>query len=44
MQTNTYLTFNGDCEAAFKFHERCLGGEIEMMMTYGESPMAEQAS
>jgi PhnB protein len=44
MQLNNYLTFNGDCEAAFKFYERCLGGKIEMMMTLGESPMAEQVS
>jgi PhnB protein len=44
MQLNNYLTFNGDCEAAFRFYERCLGGKIEMMMTLGESPMAEQVS
>ena len=42
MQINPYLGFNGDCEAAFKFYERCLGGKIVMMMTYGDSPMAEQ--
>jgi PhnB protein len=42
MQLNNYLTFNGDCEAAFKFYERCLGGKIEFMMTNGKSPMAEQ--
>src|SRR6267143_5017908 len=42
MQLNPYLVFNGQCEAAFKFYERCLGGRIEMMMTHGDSPMAEQ--
>ncbi len=42
MQLNPYLTFNGKCEAAFKFYERCLGGKIEMMMTHGDSPMADQ--
>jgi len=42
MQLNPYLVFNGQCEAAFKFYERCLGGKIEMMMTHGDSPMAEQ--
>ncbi len=40
--------FNGQCEAAFKFYEQCLGGKIEAMMTYGETPkdapMAEQVS
>ncbi len=44
MQLNPYLVFNGQCEAAFKFYERCLGGKIEMMMTHGDSPMAEQVS
>ena len=42
MQLNPYLTFNGQCQAAFKFYERCLGGKIEMLMTHGESPMADQ--
>jgi PhnB protein len=42
MQLNTYLNFNGQCEAAFKFYERCFGGKIQMMMTHGESPMAQQ--
>lgn len=44
MQLNTYLTFDGQCEAAFRFYEQCLGGRIETMMTHGESPMAEQAA
>jgi PhnB protein len=43
MQLNPYLSFNGQCEAAFKFYEQCLGGKIEMMMTHGDSPMAQQA-
>ncbi len=44
MQSNTYLNFNGDCQAAFKFYEQCLGGKIVAKITYGESPMAEQAT
>lgn len=44
MQLNPYLTFNGQCEAAFKFYEECLGGKIAMMMRYAESPMAEQTA
>jgi PhnB protein len=39
---NPYLSFNGQCEAAFKFYEKCLGGKVVFMMTYGDSPMAEQ--
>ena len=42
MRLNTHLAFNGQCEAAFKFYEKCLGGKITVMMTYGDSPMAEQ--
>lgn len=42
MKLNPYLMFNGQCEAAFKFYEQCLGGKIAAMMTYGESPMADQ--
>jgi len=42
MQLNPHLAFNGECEAAFKFYENCLGGKIVTMMTYGDSPMAEQ--
>jgi PhnB protein len=41
MKLNPYLSFNDECEAAFKFYEQCLGGKIDMM-TYGDSPMAEQ--
>jgi PhnB protein len=43
MQINPHLNFNGDCEAAFRFYEKALGGKISFMMTYGESPMADQA-
>jgi PhnB protein len=42
MRINPYLTFNGNCEAAFKFYERCLGGKIGFMMRNSESPMAAQ--
>jgi PhnB protein len=38
MKLNPYLMFKGQCEAAFKFYEQCLGGKITTMMTYGESP------
>jgi PhnB protein len=41
MQMNTYLQFNGNCQDAFRFYERCLGGRIEAMMTYRGTPMEE---
>jgi PhnB protein len=42
MQMNPYLMFNGQCEAAFKFYEKCLGGKIIAMLTYGDTPAAGQ--
>ncbi len=42
MKLEPYLTFNGQCEAAFKFYEKCLGGKITFMLTNGNSPMADQ--
>ena len=42
MQLIPYLTFKGECEAAFKFYEKCLGGKIEGVFTFGQSPMAGQ--
>ena len=44
MQLNPYLMFNGQCEAAFKFYAKSLGGKIEAMMNHGDSPMAQQVS
>ena len=42
MRINPYLSFDGQCEAALRFYERCLGGKIVYMMTYAESPTATQ--
>ena len=41
MKLNAYLNFDGNCEDAFKFYQRCLGGEILAMMRFGETPAAE---
>ena len=41
MKLNSYLNFNGQCEAAFKFYEKCLDGKIEGTFTYEGSPMAK---
>ena len=32
MQVNPYLFYNGNCEEAFKYYARVLGGEIEAML------------
>jgi len=39
---NPHLTFNGQCEEAFRFYEMCLGGKITFMMKWGDTPAAEQ--
>ena len=44
MQLNPYLTFNSQCEAAFKFYEQCLGGKIEMMMPHAGTPAGVKIS
>src|SRR5205814_5128935 len=42
MQLNPHLSFNGQCQEAFKFYQQSLGGNIQTMMTHGDSPMADQ--
>jgi len=39
MQMNPYVTFNGQCEEAFKFYERSLGGKIQAMFTHAGTPV-----
>lgn len=43
MELSTHLSFNGQCEAAFKLYEQCFGGKIAFMLTWGDSPMKDQA-
>ena len=38
-----YLQFDGQCEAAFKLYEACLGGKITFMMRYAEAPPSDKA-
>ena len=42
MQLNPYLFFNGQCEAAFKFYEQCLGGKIVAMFSHAGTPAEGQ--
>ncbi|MFQ5564619.1 MAG: VOC family protein [Parvularculaceae bacterium] len=39
MQLNAYLSFNGNCEEAFRYYEKHLGGKIEGMFPFEGSPM-----
>lgn len=38
MELDIYLNYKGNCEEAFRFYERQLGGRITMMMRHGELP------
>ena len=42
MQINAYLHFNGNCEAAFKFYEKCLGGTIVGIFRHAGTPSEQQ--
>jgi len=42
MQMSPYLTFKGECEAAFKFYEQCLVAQPGAIFRYAGSPMADQ--
>jgi PhnB protein len=44
MQVNPYLLFNGQCEAAFKFYEKCLSGKIDAMLTHASMPAEQQVA
>lgn len=39
-----YLIFNGDCAQALAFYAEALGGRVEMLMTYGASPVANECT
>ena len=41
MRVNPYLMFNGQCEAAFTFYAKVLGGTIKAMMPHEGTPAAE---
>jgi len=41
MQLNPYLTFNGQCETAFRFYEKCLGAKIDAIFPWEGTPAAK---
>jgi len=41
MTLNTYLNYGGNCEQAFRFYERHLGGKVTMLMRHDEQPNLE---
>ena len=42
MQASPYLSFDGQCEAAFTLYARCLGGELGAIFRYAGTPLAGQ--
>ena len=38
MTINAYLTFAGECRAAFEFYRSVFGGEFLFMQTFGDGP------
>lgn len=41
---DSYLFFNGRCREAMQFYEKTLGGKMEALMTYADSPDPEHCS
>ncbi len=41
MQLSPYLLFNGNCEAAFNFYEKCGVGKIDGLMKHAGTPAEE---
>jgi len=44
MQSESYLTFNGQCEQPSIFTRRFLGGKIEMMRDHADTPMRTRSA
>jgi len=42
LDASVSLSFNGECEAAFKVYERLLGAKAEFVITWGASPLADE--
>ncbi len=40
--TNTYLTFDGNCEEAFNFYKTVFGGEFNYIGRFGEMPANDE--
>ena len=40
MKLSPHLSFDGNCQEAFRFYETVFGAKIVTMLTYGESPMS----
>jgi PhnB protein len=41
LEVSAYLSFKGDCEAAFKYYVEVLGAKLGLLFSYANSPMAD---
>jgi PhnB protein len=41
MKINAYLTFNGNCGTAMRFYAQALGGALDPITTFGDSPACD---
>jgi PhnB protein len=42
MKTIPYLSFDGNCREAFRFYAELLRGEVQAMISHGDSPIASE--
>jgi PhnB protein len=42
LKVTTSLHFAGDCASAFHLYAQCLGGKVDFVLSWGESPMAAE--
>ena len=40
MRISPHLCFDGECREAMQFYQTILGGTLQTMLTYGDTPMA----
>ena len=43
MKLNTYLNYGGNCEQAFRFYEKHLGGKVTSIMTFAGQKLPDNA-
>lgn len=41
-QLNAYLSFDGNCAEAMRFYEKTLNGKLEALLTFAQTPAADQ--
>jgi PhnB protein len=44
MKLITHIFFNGQCQEALDFYQRCVGAKIQFTLTYGKSPMSDRVT